>query len=85
MALKRCDLPPVPDDAQLDAILGKRLAGETLSELERSPSLPRRCWSGWAASTPRAAGDAATYWRDRNNNTRMFRLLGRIPALTPWR
>ncbi|MGS9273002.1 glucuronate isomerase, partial [Salmonella enterica subsp. enterica serovar Infantis] len=25
---------PVPDDAQLDAILGKRLAGETRSELE---------------------------------------------------
>ncbi len=55
---------PVPDDAQLDAILGKRLAGETLSEL-RSPGYHGGgADASWAVSTPRAAGDAATYWRD---------------------
>ncbi|AGR60348.1 TPA: glucuronate isomerase [Salmonella bongori] len=67
---------PVPDDAQLDAILGKRLAGETLSELEIAQfTTAVLVWlgrqyaaRGWVMQLHIGA--------IRNNNTRMFRLLG---------
>ncbi len=66
---------PVPDDAQLDAILGKRLAGETLSELEIAQfTTAVLVWLGRQY--------AARGWVMQlhigaiRNNTRMFRLLG---------
>ncbi len=66
----------MPDDAQLDAILGKRLAGETLSELEIAQfTTAVLVWlgrqyaaRGWVMQLHIGA--------IRNNNTRMFRLLG---------
>jgi len=67
---------PVPDDAQLDAILGKRLAGNELTEQEIAQfSTAVLVWlgrqyaaRGWVMQLHIGAL--------RNNNTRMFRLLG---------
>jgi len=67
---------PVPDDAQLDAILAKRLAGKELTENEIAQfSTAVLVWlgrqyaaRGWVMQLHIGAL--------RNNNTRMFRLLG---------
>ncbi|MCU5771642.1 glucuronate isomerase [Erwiniaceae bacterium BAC15a-03b] len=67
---------PVPDDRQLDAILAKRLAGNELTELEIARfSTAVLVWlgrqyaaRGWVMQLHIGA--------IRNNNTRMFRLLG---------
>ncbi|WP_107851676.1 glucuronate isomerase [Oceanimonas marisflavi] len=67
---------PVPDEATLDALLRRRLAGETLSELEVAQfATAVQVWLGrqyarlgWAMQLHIGA--------QRNNNSRMFRLLG---------
>lgn len=67
---------PIPDDAQLDVILGKRLSGDTLSELEIAQfSTAVLVWlgrqyasRGWVMQLHIGA--------IRNNNTRMLSLLG---------
>ena len=67
---------PVPDDAKLDAILAKRLAGNELSELEIAQYTTAVLV--WLGRQYAARGWVMQYHMGaiRNNNTRMFRQLG---------
>ncbi|UTV31009.1 glucuronate isomerase [Photobacterium atrarenae] len=66
----------VPVESTLDAILARRLAGETLSELEIDQfSTAVQIWLGWQYAK-RGWVMQLHIGAQRNNNTRMFRQLG---------